>query len=52
MTELERDLLSMLKACVGCLENHARYLNSDERRQLRRAWVIVAKAEEQNNVAS
>jgi hypothetical protein len=44
MTKLERDLLGTLKACVQVLENHARHLNSDERRQMRRAWVLFERA--------
>jgi hypothetical protein len=51
LPNVQRDLLSMLKGCVTCLENHAPSLNSDERRQMRRAWVLIAKVEE-HNVAS
>lgn len=45
MTTLERDLLGTLKACAGVMERHADYLNSDDRRQLRRAWVLIDRAQ-------
>jgi hypothetical protein len=43
MTLAERDLLGTLKACVLVLNRHADYLNSDDRRQLRRAMKLVDK---------
>jgi hypothetical protein len=43
VTPRELSMFAMLKACVSVMEQHMHQFNSDERRQVRRAWVLMNK---------